>query len=96
MDEWRIYVTDGKMLAHYWYDGSDWDNEPEMPAFPEVIIPKGWCGSIDMGILTTGEFALVECHMPYSVGWYGGLSVAGIYEEFSRKGWEYMKKRRKK
>jgi hypothetical protein len=66
--EWRYYVADGQVVTSGWYDGSD-EDEPA----PELGIawPDGFCGAVDLGRLSTGEIALVECHHGYACGWYG-------------------------
>jgi len=89
INEWRYYFVEGKQVYAGWYIGNDEDQEP-----PElnIDIPKDWCGCIDMGFLSTGEFALVECNSPYAVGWYGSLNNASIYVDFLIKGWAYLKR----
>jgi hypothetical protein len=92
INEWRYYVVNGKIIFANWYDGLN-DEDIIPPEFGQsIIIPKVWCGCIDMGILSTGEFALVECGEPYSIGWYGRYSDAHHYVEFLIEGWKYLLK----
>lgn len=86
VNEWRYYVADGKILAGEWYWGDE-VNTPDAPVF-DVVIPAGFCGTLDMGILDTGELALVEVHPPYACGWYG--KDYRVYAEWIIKGWEYL------
>ena len=90
-NEWRHYVVNGRIVYIGWYDGNDDDAVP--PLFDESIIPSDWCGVIDMGMLSTGEFALVEAAEPYSIGWYGKLSEGEIYANFLIEGWKYLRKK---
>jgi hypothetical protein len=88
VNEWRYYVANGKVLYAGWYMGNNDDAVP--PVFDESVIPNNWCGAIDMGILSTGEFALIEAAEPYSIGWYGRLSEGAIYANFIIEGWKYL------
>ncbi len=87
-NEWRYYIINGKVIYSGWYAGKDDDLEP--PKFDELLIPEDWCGCIDMGLLSTGEFALVEAGEPYSIGWYGKLEEGAIYSQFLYSGWTYL------
>jgi hypothetical protein len=86
VDEWRYYVTKGKVVAGEWYWGS-----PEEPPAPElkIEIPETYSGSIDMGYLLTGEFALVEADLPYATGWYGEKDHER-YFQWIIDGWIYL------
>lgn len=90
INEWRNYVVNGKIMYTGWYKGID--DEAIQPYFNKDIIPKEWCGVIDMGITDKGEFLLVEANEPYSVGWYGTFIESKIYVDFLIKGWEYLNK----
>jgi hypothetical protein len=87
-NEWRYYVSNGKILTGEWYEG-DQVNTPEAPKL-EIEIPKGYCGALDFGTLKSGELALVEANSPYACGWYGKDNK--IYAEWIVKGWEYLTK----
>jgi len=93
-NEWRYYVANGKIVFVGWYAGNDEDTAP--PDFPVNIIPNNWCGSIDMGILSSGEFALVECGEPYSTGWYGTYEQGDVYVQWLIEGWKYLQKNKHK
>jgi hypothetical protein len=85
-NEWRYYVADGKVLVGEWYSGDE-VNEPDAPEL-NIAIPAGYCGALDFGTLTTGEFALVEANSPYACGWYGKKHE--LYSEWLIKGWKYL------
>lgn len=89
VDEWRYYVTDGQIVYAGWYDGKDIQH-PKDPPELKVDIPTGWCGCIDMGMTSKGQFALVECAEPYSCGWYGTYEEGEIYTQWLIAGYEYL------
>lgn len=93
IDEWRYYVINGKVLTSWWYKGDEktCENNPHGPNINHLPIPKGFCGTIDMGILDTGELALVECHHPYAIGWYGDHDDIENYIRFLIWGFKYLK-----
>ncbi|HRA10047.1 MAG TPA: ATP-grasp domain-containing protein [Chitinophagaceae bacterium] len=86
--EWRYYVSNGKVLTTGWYDGDD----EEEPA-PELDIawPEDFCGAVDFGRLDTGVIALVESHDPYACGHYSDDHEA--YLQWTIEGFEYVKKK---
>ncbi len=86
VNEWRYYIADGRILSGEWYDG-DGVNTPDAPDL-NIEIPKGYCGALDFGRLTTGELALIEANSPYACGWYGKKSE--LYAEWVIKGWNYI------
>ena len=90
-DEYRYYVSNGKIIFADWYwNEQNRDGEIIEPPLLDLDIPKGWCGTIDMGYLSTGEFALIECHPPFSCGWYGGSKNIEIYMQWLVDGWIYL------
>jgi len=68
-NEWRYYVTNGKILCGEWYDGDE-VNTPDAPEL-NISIPTSFSGTIDFGTLPDGTLALVEAHEPFACGWYG-------------------------
>lgn len=71
-NEWRYYIADGKVLTGEWYDGINQESTPEAPDL-KINIPGDFCGALDFGFLSTGEFALIEANSPYACGWYGKI-----------------------
>lgn len=88
VNEWRYYVSNGKILIGEWYSGDE-VNTPDAPKL-NIEIPNDYCGALDFGILTTGELALVEANSPYACGWYGKNHK--LYFEWIVAGWEYLNK----
>ena len=66
-NEWRYYVSNGKILTSGWYSGDE-VNTPDAPEL-SIDLPENYCGCLDFGTLTTGELALVEANSPYACGW---------------------------
>jgi hypothetical protein len=90
-DEFRYYITNGKIVFADWYWNEDnRDGEILNPPDLNLSIPSSWCGTIDMGFLDTGELALIECHPPFACGWYGGSSNTEIYMQWLIDGWKYL------
>lgn len=88
INEWRYYITNGKILTAKWYSGINDDEIP--PEFPNIKIPKSWCGSIDLGKTQDNKILLVESSLPYSTGWYGQIGDP-IYSEWLIDGYKWMK-----
>lgn len=93
VDEWRYYVSNGRVLTSWWYQGSDetCEKNPRGPNIDHIKFPKGFCGAVDFGMLDTGELALVESHHPYAIGWYGDGDDILNYVKFLIEGWEYLR-----
>lgn len=86
VNEWRYYITNGTVVDTGWYAGDD-TNTPNAPDMP-IKIPSSWSGTIDMGTLSTGELAVVECHHPFACGMYSKNDEA--YFQWLIDGWRYM------
>lgn len=85
LNEWRYYISNGKILAAEWYNGID--DEVEAPLI-DIKFSSNYCAAIDFGMLDTGQIALVEAHLPYACGWYG--KNYKIYAEWVVSGWNYL------
>jgi len=88
VNEWRYYVSNGKVLSGEWYYGDE-VNTPDAPIL-DIQIPKDYCGALDFGVLKTGQLALVEANHPFACGWYG--KDYKVYAKWVVDGWEYMLK----
>jgi len=86
VNEWRYYVSYGKVLTGEWYSGDE-INVPDAPEL-DVTFPEDYCGAVDFGVLDNGKIALVEAHHPFACGWYG--KDYKIYADWITKGWEYI------
>ncbi len=87
-NEWRYYISYGKVLCSGWYSGDE--SEPCAPELT-IEIPEEYCGALDFGTLSTGEFALVESQHPFACGWYGSKDQDELYFQWLIDGWIYMK-----
>jgi hypothetical protein len=83
-NEWRYYISNGKILCGEWYLGESEQLAPEL----SINIPQTYCGALDFGTLSTGEFALVEAQHPFACGWYG--ENIELYAQWLIDGWKYM------
>jgi len=91
--EWRLYVSGGRVLHAGHYDGN-----PEVNPSPAVVeealslmSSKGGCPSsyaLDVGVLSTGETALVEVNDAYGIGAYG--IAAEHYYSFLKTRWDEL------
>lgn len=91
VEEWRYYITDGKVVYSSWYKGKSEECDV-LPDAPQIDVPEGFYGTIDMGITDKGQLELVECHHPYSCGWYGRLipDEMEIYTQWLFDGQKYI------
>lgn len=87
INEWRLYVIDGKIIDTCWYLGKDEDKK--FPYDPPWI-PDDYSGAIDIGELEDHTGALIEAHHPYAIGWYGDNHEN--YIKFLTGGWNSLKK----
>lgn len=98
VNEWRYYVTNGKVVASGWYCGDDFLT----PAAPQFAIinslekmPVDFCGAVDFGWTQYNKFALVEVQHPFACGWYGEQKDDEKYFQWLIDGWIYMKNLKK-
>ena len=88
-NEWRYYVSDGKVLAAHWYWGEDHLIQPDAPqVIRDIKFPTGWCAAVDFGELPDGKIELIESHPPIACGWYGKNDE--LFVEFLAVGWQWM------
>jgi len=87
-NEWRYYVSQGKVLTGEWYSGDD-INCPDAPSIDHIEFPEGFCGAVDLG-MSDGKLCLVEVNHPFACGWYGKQHE--LYAEWLYYGWEYVLK----
>lgn len=84
VDEFRYFVTNGSVITAGIIAGSS-------KVIPElsVSIPNGWCGILDFGHLSTGEFALVKADYPFACDTY--RCDIEQYVQWIIDGWSYFK-----
>ena len=87
VDEWRYYISFGKVLTSAWYWGQHEDRV--CPDLDNIIkVPDSYSGALDIGLLSTGEYALVESNSPFACGHYSENHEA--YFQWLIDGWDYM------
>lgn len=86
--EWRIYVTNGNVVATCRYDDSDeeYDLNSELVDFIVGAFP-GKTLAIDVGLMDDGKLAVVELNDAWAIGKYQGISNSD-YFEFLATRWE--------
>jgi len=87
VNEFRLYVANGKVLTSEWYMGDD--EESDYLVIPDGVFPDNYCGAVDFGILDNGNIALIEAHHPFACGWYGDDHQK--YLQWLVDGWIYLK-----
>lgn len=97
LSEYRYYISHGKVLGRGRYD----DGEDETPA-PDISVviemvdaysctedaPTAY--SIDVGVLKTGETALIECNDAWALGYYQGTLSHRDYIEMLWTRWKQL------
>lgn len=96
--EWRYYVVDGKLLAsaRYDQDGPDYPRMPDGQACIDAAVamareadaPAGY--SLDVGVLESGETALVEVNDGWALGLYGQSLTPKEYLGLLTARWEQI------
>jgi len=87
-NEWRYYITKGKIICAHWYYGDE-INTPDAPKL-NIYIPNTFSGTLDFGTINNNTLALVEAHEPIGCGWYGRRDDC-TYLQWIIDGWIYMK-----
>lgn len=91
--EWRVYVANGQVLHQGHYHG-DPEVKPSQGIVSEAVaIMSAEADSqsafaLDLGVLSTGETALVEVNDAYGIGAYG--IEAGLYYTFLKARWDEL------
>jgi len=84
-NEWRYYVSNGKILTAEWYYGDE-INTPDAPEL-NINFPENYCAAVDFGLMDN-KMALVEVNHPFACGWYGKKHE--IYTEWIVEGWKFL------
>jgi len=88
-NEWRYYVSYGKVICSGWYWG-DQINTPDAPEL-NIKIPESYSGALDFGADKKGQLILIESQHPFACGWYGKHEEDYLYFQWLIDGWVYMK-----
>lgn len=67
INEWRLYIANGKICSVGWYKGADEDLP--FPGYDRYRWPTFFSGAVDVG-QTNLRIELVEAQPPYACGWY--------------------------
>jgi hypothetical protein len=83
LSEWRYYVQGGSILgsARYDPDGPDDAPQPLATDVEQAIVAYGRheAHALDMGVLSTGQTALVEVNDAFAIGLYAGALEPHAY-----------------
>jgi hypothetical protein len=82
--EWRVYVSKGKVLGQCRYDENEDEYSLKLAFVGEVIEKLGnRTVALDVGLLDTGEFCVVELNDAWACGKYQGISNADYFRFLS-------------
>ncbi len=97
VSEWRYYVGHGRILGAGRYDdGPDEAPIPDAGQVEQMIAAMDYGGNgpssyaLDVGVLDSGETALVECNDAWALGYYKGTLLAGDYIQMLWWRWTQM------
>jgi hypothetical protein len=95
LSEWRIYVQDGAIVGSARYDAGQEDApSPDDIVVAQMIDAVGLLNrnygpyALDVGVLSTGETALVEMNDAWALGFYKGAMSPDKYARFLATRWE--------
>jgi hypothetical protein len=90
VEEWRLYVLNGQILAAAWYAGTDEDAELQDFHLGRIGrgFPRNFSGAVDIGLTDKGNFLLVEAQPPFACGWYGESEDFALYGRWIVEGWQ--------
>ncbi len=97
LSEFRYYVVDGEVLGQSRYDdGQDTVPVPDRYLVAEMALVMASSVNapvafgLDVGVLESGETALVECNDSWALGYYTGSISHGDYIGMLRRRWEQL------
>ena len=75
VSEYRVPVIHGKIQGYFWYDDdkSITVDPAEVEKMVHDYVTAPWAYCLDVGVLDTGETALVEVNDAFSIGMYAGM-----------------------
>ena len=77
VSEYRVPVIHGKIQGYFWYDG-DRSIMVDKAVVEEMVgkyTMAPWAYCLDVGVLDSGETALVEMNDAFSIGMYDGMET---------------------
>ena len=90
-NEWRLYVSGGKIISCQWYDGND-ENAILTDAlyYIEGLLPSTCYGALDVATLKiSNRIELIEFQHPFACGWYGNINDYS-YTRWLVNGWKSL------
>lgn len=96
VSEWRYYVLAGKIIgaARYDQDGADGAPAPDPAVAVAAARAMADAGvdtfALDLGVLSTGETALVEANDAWAIGLYGRALDARLYLHLLWRRWQQI------
>lgn len=75
VSEYRVPVIHSKIQGYFWYDGDKGIavDKAEVEEMVDKFTMAPWAYCLDVGVLGTGETALVEMNDAFSIGMYEGM-----------------------
>jgi hypothetical protein len=97
LSEYRYYIIDGAVRGMGRYDGAPDDMpEPDSVVITEMAAAMAAAAdspsafSMDVGVLDTGETALIECNDAWALGLYRGTMARGDFIEMLWRRWAQL------
>lgn len=94
VSEFRYYISQGSILGYARYDQGDDDDvpEPDMAIVARCIrdLAIEHPYALDMGVLASGQTALVEVNDAFAIGLYQGALKPLQYAEFLANRWAFL------
>ena len=77
VSEYRVPVIHGKIQGYFWYDGdrSIMVDKAVVEEMVDKYTMAPWAYCLDVGVLDSGETALVEMNDAFSIGMYDGMET---------------------
>lgn len=92
VSEYRYYVQDKKIIGMARYDQNEYEDAPVPDAYfvKSVVdsLPFNHPYTVDIGVLDTGESAVVECNDAWAIGLYGKALAPKDYLLFLSNRWQ--------
>lgn len=96
VSEWRYYVLAGKIIGAARYDQEGADSAPAPDPATAVAAARAMADAgfdtfaLDLGVLSTGETALVEVNDAWAIGLYGRALDARLYLHMLWRRWQQI------
>lgn len=90
VSEYRVPVIHGKIQGYFWYDGdkSIAVDKADVEEMVDKFTMAPWAYCLDVGVLDSGDTALVEMNDAFSIGMYEGMEKC--YPDLLTTRWEEL------